>query len=142
MRRARARNCKMESPAVSSISSFAAASRPAAVVSFGKSASLMNPSRMLRMFTRASEHNMRKISDAALISRLNTPTGSFRFQRHVLGDVHRQRGFAHGRPRRHDDHFAAMQAVRHLVQVREARGHAAQLALAVEKMLNGLHAPR
>ena len=52
----------------------------------------MNPSRMLRMFTRASEHNMRKISDAALISRLNTPTGRLQFQRHVLGNVHGQRG--------------------------------------------------
>ena len=76
IRRARARNCKIDNPAVSSISSLDDASRPDAVISLGKSASLMNPSRMLRMFTRASEHNMRKISDDALISRLNTPTGS------------------------------------------------------------------
>ncbi len=55
----------------------APASRPAALVSFGKSDSLMKPSRMLRRFTRASEHIMRNTSASALISRLNTATGNF-----------------------------------------------------------------
>ena len=59
------------------MNSFDADSRPAAFVSFGKSVSLMKPSRMLRRFTRASEHIMRRISAAALISRLKTATGNF-----------------------------------------------------------------
>ena len=35
----------------------------------------MNPSRMDRALTRASEHNIRMTSDSEVISRLNTPTG-------------------------------------------------------------------
>ena len=75
-RRARARNCKMESPAESSMNNFELASLPAAFVNFGKSASLMKPSRMLRRLTRASEHIILNTSASALISRLNTATGN------------------------------------------------------------------
>ena len=118
------------------MNSFAFASRPAALVSFGKSDSLMNPSRMLRKFTRAIEHIMRSTSDSALISRLNTAHRQFLLQHDVLHDVHRQRRFAHRRPRRDDDHFAAVQTVRHPVQIREARRQPVQRSLAAEKILN------
>ena len=50
-------------------------------------------------------------------------------QRHVLGDVHGQRGFAHRRPRRDDDHFALMQAGGHFVEIGKAGGNAGQHAL-------------
>ena len=77
MRRALARSCKIESPEESSINSGAFASLPAAPVSFGKSRSARNPSRMFRKFTRDREQSMRNTSDSEVISRLNTPTGSF-----------------------------------------------------------------
>ncbi len=126
MRRARARNCKIESPAVSSMNSGAFASRPAALVSFGKSASLMNPSRMLRRFTRAMRAHHAQHQRLRAHFQAEHPHRQFLLQRHVLGDVHRQRRFAHRRPRRDDDHFAAMQTVRHPVQIREARGQPVQ----------------
>ena len=37
--------------------------------------------------------------------------------RHMLGDIHRQRGFAHARTRRDHHHFTAVQAVRHAVEL-------------------------
>ena len=96
----------------------------------------MNPSRMLRKFTRAIEHIMRNTSASALISRLNTPTGSFCSSTTCSDDVHRQRRFAHARPRRDDNHFAAVQTVRHPVQIRKARRQARQRSLAAEKIFN------
>ena len=111
----------MERPEESSMNSGAFASLPAAPVSFGKSRSARKPSRMLRMFTREREQSMRSTSDSAVISRLNTPTGKLLVQRHVLGDVHGQRGLAHARPGGDHDHFAPMQAAGHLVQVGETR---------------------
>ena len=40
--------------------------------------------------------------------------------RHVLGDVHGERGFAHGRTRGDDDHFGLVQAVGHFIELRQA----------------------
>src|ERR1051326_8057106 len=77
MRRARARNCKIERPAVSSRNKGELESLPAALVSRGKSRSSRKPSRTFRKFTRAREHNIRRTRDSAVISRLKTPTGSF-----------------------------------------------------------------
>ena len=77
MRRARARIWRIERPEESSIYNGALASFPAAPVSFGKSRSARKPSRMFLRFTRAREQSMRKTSESAVISRLNTPTGCF-----------------------------------------------------------------
>ena len=114
----------------------ALASLPAAPVSLGKSRSARKPSRMLRRFTRDREQSMRSTSDSAVISRLNTPTGKLLLDRHMLGDVHRQRGLAHGRPRRDHDHFAPMQAAGHFVQIGEAGRHAGEHALALMEILD------
>ena len=60
------------------MNSGALANLPAAPVSLGKSRSARKPSRTLRKLTREREHNMRRTSDSEVISRLNTPTGSFK----------------------------------------------------------------
>ncbi|MCY1217862.1 hypothetical protein D9M72_297920 [compost metagenome] len=70
------------------------------------------------------------------------------FERHVLGDVDRQRGLAHRRTRGQHDHVARLQARGHLVEVVEARAHArdvvrvlGHLGHAVEQLDHqGIHA--
>ena len=100
------------------------ASFEAAAVSAGKSRSARKPSRTRPRFTRAREQSSRCTSCWLLISREKTAIGFLQIDRDVLGDVHRQRGLAHGRPRRDDDHFRAVQAVGHLVEIGEAGGEA------------------
>ena len=81
---------------------------------------------------------MRSTSASALISRLNTADRQLLLQHDVLHDVHRQRRLAHRRPRRDHDHFAAVQAVRHAVQIREAGRQPGQAALLLEEFFNRL----
>ena len=47
--------------------------------------------------------------------------GQALLDRHVLGDVHRQRGLAHRRARGDDDHLAAVQPAGHFVEIHESR---------------------
>src|SRR5688572_8090176 len=49
-------------------------------------------------------------------------------ERSVLGDVHRERAFAHGWPSSDDDELTALQPRRHLVHLDEARRNARDLA--------------
>ncbi len=58
--------------------------------------------------------------------------------RNVLDDVHDEGGLAHRRARRHDDHFPAVEAVRHRVEVVKAGHEPAALALAVVHVLDRL----
>ena len=76
-RRALARNSRIVRLALSSMKIFASASFDAAAVRLGKSRSPKNPSRTFCKFTRAREHSRRCTSCWLLISRLNTPIGSF-----------------------------------------------------------------
>ena len=62
--------------------------------------------------------------------------GQLLVNRHMLGDVHGERSFAHRRPRGDDDHFARMQPAGHLVQVGEPGGDAGQHALTVVEILD------
>lgn len=58
--------------------------------------------------------------------------------RDVLDDVHRERGFPHGGARRDDDHFPAVEAVRHLVEVVELGHDAAGVPVGVIHVVDGL----
>ena len=78
-RRAFARNSRMLRLALSSIKILASANFDAAAVRLGKSRSPKKPSRTLCKFTRAREQSRRCTSCWLLISKLNTPRGSFSF---------------------------------------------------------------
>ena len=54
----------------------------------------------------------------------------------VLGHVHGECGFSHGRTRGDDDHFRAVQAIGHLVKIGEAGGEAGDLAAAVIQLVD------
>ncbi len=59
---------------------------------------------------------MRWANCCLLISSEKTAQGSAMIGGDVFDDVHRQRGFAHRRPGRDDDHLAVLQAVEHVVE--------------------------
>ena len=54
-----------------------------------------------------------------LISRQKIGDWLLRLERDMLGDVHRERRFAHAGSRGDDDHFGRVQAVGHLVEFGE-----------------------
>ena len=58
--------------------------------------------------------------------------------RHVLGDVHGERGLAHARPRCDHDHLRWMQAARHPVEFDKAGGDSGDSAFALVKFLDRL----
>ena len=64
--------------------------------------------------------------------------GLFFLENDVLDDIHDERGFTHGRAGRDDDHFAAMQAAGHFVEVEEAGADASDHALALMIILDGV----
>ena len=84
---------------------------------------------------------MRITSWVAAISMLNTPTGRPSVDRSVLGDVHRERRFAHTRPTGDDHQVARLQPRGHAVEVDEAGRHAGDVAvaLAVVQQVDALH---
>ena len=76
---------------------------------------------------------MRVSSDSFDISSEKTATVCFSFERHVLRDVQRQRGLAHGRPRRQDEQIAAVQAAGHLVELGESGADALDALAGIEE---------
>ena len=80
---------------------------------------------------RPSEPTMRSASCEAPISIENTSHRQAFVHRHVLGDVERERGLAHRRPRRQHDQVALLQAGGHAVEVVEAGAHAGDFLGAV-----------
>ena len=57
-------------------------------------------------------------------------------ERHVLGNVHRERGLAHGRARRQHDHVAGLQPTGHTVQVGKAGGNTGHIHRVVRHLLH------
>jgi len=62
----------------------------------------------------------------------------FQFEGHVLGNVHRERRFAHRRPRGDDEHLRPVQSVAHLIEGGEARGKSGESAAIGVELLDGV----
>src|SRR2546422_10245251 len=120
IRRAFARNCRIDKAEVSSMNSGALVSFPAAPGSLGKSLSAINPRRMCLRFSRAREHSMRRTSDSAVISKLKIPTGSFSYTAtcsamFIASDVLLMLGRAAITIIRSEEHTSELQSRLHLV---------------------------
>ena len=75
-----------------------------------------------------AEHTLHELLGAHFETEDTDRFGFLEIERDVFDDVHGQGGFTHGGPRGHDDHFARMQAIGHLVEDGEAGGQTADAA--------------
>ena len=53
------------------------------------------------------------------------------FNGHVFGDIHRERGFAHGGSASHNHQVATLQPRGHSVKIRKPRGYTSDISVAL-----------
>src|SRR6267378_711513 len=136
-RRAFARSSRIVRLALSSIKMFASASLEAAAVRLGKSRSPKNPSRTFCKFTR---ERAKQALNKLLTAHFQTENADRKFfvDRHVLGNVHRQRSFSHARPRRDYDHFRSVHSARHPIEFDKAGRDSGDAAFTLIKFFDRL----